>query len=69
MSTASHPDSGIRNLRIPTLAQMIREAQEFSKPKLPSVFPSTCARSMYSPFNKLKYGQFSSYYDRPSAPA
>ena len=34
MSTASHPDSGIRNLRIPTLAQMIREAQEFSKPKL-----------------------------------
>ena len=34
MSTASHADSGIRNLRIPTLAQMIREAQEFSKPKL-----------------------------------
>ena len=34
MSTASHPDSGIRTLRIPTLAQMIREAQEFSKPKL-----------------------------------
>ena len=26
MSTASHPDSGIRNLRIPTLAQMIRES-------------------------------------------
>ena len=34
MSTASHPDSGIRNFRIPTLAQMIREAQEFSEPKL-----------------------------------
>ena len=31
---------------------------------VPSVFPSTCARSMYSPFNKLKYGQFSSYYDQ-----
>ena len=31
---------------------------------VPSVFPSTCARSMYSPFNKFKYGQFSSYYDQ-----
>src|SRR6478609_6639196 len=34
---------------------------------VPSVFPSTCARSMYSPFNKLKYGQFSSYYDQMRA--
>jgi branched-chain amino acid transport system substrate-binding protein len=32
--------------------------------QVPSVFPSTCARSMYSPFNKYKYGQFSSYYDQ-----
>ena len=32
--------------------------------QVPSVFPSTCARSMYTPFNKLKYGQFSSYYDQ-----
>jgi len=35
---------------------------------VPSVFPSTCARSMYSPFNKLKYGQFSSYYDPQESP-
>jgi hypothetical protein len=34
MPIAVHGDSGIRNLRIPTLAQMIHEAQEFSKPKL-----------------------------------
>jgi branched-chain amino acid transport system substrate-binding protein len=31
---------------------------------VPSVFPSTCARSMYLPFSKYKYGQFSSYYDQ-----
>ena len=31
---------------------------------VPSVFPSTCARSMYLPLNKFKYGQFSSYYDQ-----
>ncbi|MFO1025244.1 MAG: ABC transporter substrate-binding protein [Acetobacteraceae bacterium] len=31
---------------------------------VPSVFPLTCARSMYEPFNKYKYGQFSSYYDQ-----
>src|SRR3984893_18411507 len=29
---------------------------------VPSVFPLTCARSMYEPFNKYKYGQFASYY-------
>jgi branched-chain amino acid transport system substrate-binding protein len=34
---------------------------------VPSVFPLTCARSMYEPFNKLKYGQFSSYYDQMRA--
>jgi branched-chain amino acid transport system substrate-binding protein len=34
---------------------------------VPSVFPSTCARSMYSPFNRYKYGQFSSYYDQMRA--
>ena len=31
---------------------------------VPSVFPLTCARSMYEPFSKYKYGQFSSYYDQ-----
>ncbi len=34
MSTALGVDSGIRNLRVATLAQMIRESQAFSKPKL-----------------------------------
>jgi branched-chain amino acid transport system substrate-binding protein len=34
---------------------------------VPSVFPLTCARSMYQPFNKLKYGQFASYYDQMRA--
>ena len=34
MSIALRPDSVIRKSRVPTLAQMIREAQEFSKPKL-----------------------------------
>ena len=32
MSTALGVDSGIRNLRVATLAQMIRESQAFSKP-------------------------------------
>ena len=31
---------------------------------VPSVFPLTCARSMYEPLNKYKYGQFASYYDQ-----
>lgn len=31
---------------------------------VPNVFPLTCARSMYEPFNKFKYGQFASYYDQ-----
>ena len=34
---------------------------------VPSVFPLTCARSMYEPFNKYKYGQFASYYDQMRA--
>ncbi len=34
---------------------------------VPSVFPLTCARSMYEPLNKFKYGQFSSYYDQMRA--
>ena len=31
---------------------------------VPNVFPTTCARSMYEPFNKYKFGQYSSYYDQ-----
>ena len=27
---------------------------------VPNIFPLTCARSMYEPFNRLKFGQFSS---------
>ena len=34
---------------------------------VPNVFPTTCARSMYEPFNKYKFGQFSSYYDQMRA--
>ena len=34
---------------------------------VPSVFPLTCARSMYEPFNKYKYGQLASYYDQMRA--
>ena len=34
---------------------------------VPNVFPLTCARSMYQPFNRLKYGQFASYYDQMRA--
>ena len=34
---------------------------------VPNVFPLTCARSMYDPFNRLKFGQFSSYYDQMRA--
>ena len=32
-----------------------------------NVFPLTAARSMYEPFNKLKFGQFASYYDQMRA--
>jgi branched-chain amino acid transport system substrate-binding protein len=31
---------------------------------VPSVFPLTCARSMYLPLSPYKYGQFASYYDQ-----
>jgi branched-chain amino acid transport system substrate-binding protein len=31
---------------------------------VPNMFPLTSARSMYEPFNPLKFGQFSSYYDQ-----
>ena len=34
MATASHRDSVIRKSLVPTLAEMIRASQEFSKPKL-----------------------------------
>ncbi len=34
---------------------------------VPSVFPLTCARSMYTPLSPYKYGQFSSYYDQMRA--
>src|SRR5580692_7938744 len=32
--------------------------------QVPSVFPLTCARSMYLPLSPYKYGQFASYYDQ-----
>ncbi len=35
---------------------------EFRK-GVPNVFPLTAARSMYEPFNRLKFGMFASYYD------
>jgi branched-chain amino acid transport system substrate-binding protein len=31
---------------------------------VPNVFPTTCARTMFEPFSKYKFGQFSSYYDQ-----
>jgi branched-chain amino acid transport system substrate-binding protein len=31
---------------------------------VPNMFPLTAARSMYEPYNKLKFGQFASYYDQ-----
>jgi branched-chain amino acid transport system substrate-binding protein len=34
---------------------------------VPNVFPTTCARSMYEPFNKFKFGQYASYYDQMRA--
>jgi branched-chain amino acid transport system substrate-binding protein len=35
--------------------------------QVPSVFPLTCARSMYEPLSRYKYGQFASYYDQMRA--
>jgi branched-chain amino acid transport system substrate-binding protein len=39
---------------------------QFAK-NVPNMFPLTAARSMYEPFNKLKFGQFASYYDQMRA--
>jgi branched-chain amino acid transport system substrate-binding protein len=39
---------------------------QFAK-NVPNVFPLTAARSMYEPYNKLKFGQFASYYDQMRA--
>jgi branched-chain amino acid transport system substrate-binding protein len=36
---------------------------QFAK-NVPNVLPLTAARSMYEPFNPLKFGQFASYYDQ-----
>jgi branched-chain amino acid transport system substrate-binding protein len=36
---------------------------QFEK-NVPNLFPLTAARSMYEPFNRLKFGQFASYYDQ-----
>jgi branched-chain amino acid transport system substrate-binding protein len=35
--------------------------------QVPSLFPLTCARSMYLPLSPYKYGQFASYYDQMRA--
>ncbi|MBN8901041.1 MAG: ABC transporter substrate-binding protein, partial [Rhodospirillales bacterium] len=34
---------------------------------VPNVFPLTAARSMYEPFNRIKFAQFASYYDQMRA--
>lgn len=39
---------------------------QFAK-NVPNMFPLTAARSMYQPYNKLKFGQFASYYDQMRA--
>ena len=39
---------------------------QFEK-NVPNLFPLTAARSMYEPYNKLKFGQFASYYDQMRA--
>ena len=36
---------------------------QFAK-DVPNMFPLTAARSMYQPYNRLKWGQFASYYDQ-----
>ena len=36
---------------------------QFAK-NVPNIFPLTAARSMYEPYNPLKFAQFSSYYDQ-----
>jgi branched-chain amino acid transport system substrate-binding protein len=39
---------------------------QFAK-NVPNIFPLTAARSMYEPYNKLKFAQFASYYDQMRA--
>jgi branched-chain amino acid transport system substrate-binding protein len=39
---------------------------EFAK-NVPNMFPLTSARSMYEPYNRLKFAQFASYYDQMRA--
>jgi branched-chain amino acid transport system substrate-binding protein len=39
---------------------------QFAK-NVPNMFPLTSARSMYQPYNRLKFGQFASYYDQMRA--
>jgi branched-chain amino acid transport system substrate-binding protein len=39
---------------------------QFAK-NVPNVFPLTAARSMYQPYNRLKFAQFASYYDQMRA--
>lgn len=39
---------------------------QFAK-DVPNMFPLTAARSMYEPYNRLKFGQFASYYDQMRA--
>jgi branched-chain amino acid transport system substrate-binding protein len=39
---------------------------QFAK-NVPNMFPLTAARSMYEPFNRLKFAQFASYYDQMRA--
>ncbi len=39
---------------------------QFAK-NVPNMFPLTAARSMYEPYNRLKFGQFASYYDEMRA--
>jgi branched-chain amino acid transport system substrate-binding protein len=36
---------------------------QFAK-NVPNLFPLTAARSMYEPYNRLKFAQFASYYDQ-----
>jgi branched-chain amino acid transport system substrate-binding protein len=39
---------------------------QFEK-NVPNMFPLTSARSMYQPYNRLKFAQFASYYDQMRA--
>lgn len=32
--------------------------------QVPNIFPLTCARSMFEPLNRYKFGQFASYFDQ-----